>query len=78
MPAFTQQYIENLEPDGKFHADEGGKHCVPGLYIYSGKKAKTYYVYIGRGKPKEKLGTHPGYTVKKARTEAISKADEIP
>jgi hypothetical protein len=28
---------------------------------------------VGRGKPKEKLGPHPGYTVKKARVEAKKK-----
>jgi integrase len=73
MPVFTQQYIESLKPDGKFYPDDGGKQCVPGLYVYAGKKTKTYYVYVGRGKPKEKLGAHPGYTVKKARVEAKKK-----
>jgi integrase len=70
MPVFTQSYIENLVPDGKFYPDEGKKGCVPGLYIYAGRKSKTFYAYVGRGSAKVKLGTHPGYTVKKARVAA--------
>ncbi len=77
MPAFTAQYIENLKPDGKFHPDEGGKKSVPGLYVYAGRKATTYYLYIGRGRPKEKLGTHPGYTIEKAQNEAIKKLGKV-
>lgn len=73
MPVFTQKYLDSLESDGKFYPDEGGKLCIPGLYVYAGKKAKTFYVYIGRGKPKEKLGAHPAYTVKRARREAMRK-----
>jgi integrase len=76
VPAFTQPYIESLKSDGKFYPDEGGKKSVPGLYIYAGKKTKTYYVYVGRGKPKEKLGSHPGYTIDKARAEAKIKLGE--
>jgi integrase len=73
MPAFTVQFIENLEPDGKFHPDEGGKRSVSGLYVYAGRKATTYYVYVGRGKPKEKIGAHPGFTIQKAREAAKKK-----
>jgi integrase len=76
MPVFTQQYIKNLPPDGKFYPDEGGKQCIPGLQVYSGVKAKTFYVYLGRGKPKEKLGRFPAYTIEKARAEAKIKLGE--
>lgn len=76
MPAFTQHYLENLEPDGKFHPDEGGKKSVTGLYVYSGAKAKTFYVYLGRGKPKEKIGRFPAFTVERARIEAKRKLGE--
>lgn len=77
MPAFTAQYIENLKPDGKFHPDEGGKKSVRGLFVYAGEKATTYYLYVGRGKPKEKIGTHPGCTVDRARSEAIKKLGKV-
>ena len=73
MPTFTQHYLDNLKPDGKFHPDEGGKHSMPGLYIYAGPKAKTFYVYLGRGKSKEKIGTYPGHTIEQARKKAKSK-----
>lgn len=76
MPVFTQQYIKNLPPDGKFYADEGGKQCIPGLQVYSGAKAKTFYIYLGRGKTKEKLGRFPAYTIEKARAEAKIKLGE--
>jgi integrase len=73
MPVFKQKFIENLPPDGKYYSDEGGKNCVPGLKVRSGKKSKVFYVYVGRGEPLVKIGTFPGYTVKKARTEAKKK-----
>ncbi len=69
MPVFTQQFIEGLEPDGKWYRDTGGKNCVTGLLLYAGKRSRTYYVEVGRAE-KQKIGNADAYTVKKARTKA--------
>lgn len=69
MPTFTQHLIAEIAADGKWHRDTGGKNSVTGLMVYSGKRAKTYYVGTDCG-AEVKFANAGKYTLKRTRIEA--------